>query len=353
MSLTIAIDGMGGDRAPEVVIQGLALALQRIPTLQFLLFGPEERLLPLLKEYPSLEAKTILHHTSEYVTADIKPSVAVRSLKQSSMRLALEAVRDGQAEGIVSAGNTGAYMALAKVILKTLPGIDRPAIISQVPTARGESLFLDLGGNVDWELRHIIEFSLMGDMFARHVFGIPHPTVGLINVGSEMLKGPLLLQEASLVLSQLPLNFYGFVEGDDVTSGRVDVIVTDGFTGNVALKTGEGVMRLVFDSLKAGFESSWRGKLGFLIAKPIFNSLKYQLDPRKYNGAFWLGLNGVAVKSHGGTDLFGFAYAVEMAVDIIQASLNKKIAEEIQHPDIQNILHHHSHKSFPTLKMEA
>ncbi|MBY0263854.1 MAG: phosphate acyltransferase PlsX [Holosporales bacterium] len=339
MSLTIAVDGMGGDHAPEVVVQGLHLALQRLPSLNFLLFGQEAQLSPLLKKFPDLQKKVSLCHTDEVILSETKPSTAVRTLKNSSMRLAIEAVHQGKAQGVVSAGNTGAYMALAKLILKTLPGIDRPAIVSQVPTLKGESLFLDLGGNIECETRHLVEFSLMGEMFARYVFGIPHPKVGLINVGSEAVKGPNLLKEAASILSKLPLDFHGFVEGDDVTRGRVDVVVTDGFTGNVALKTGEGVMRLIFDSLKRGFSSSWRGKLGYFIAKPIFESLKYQLDPRKYNGAFWLGLNGVAVKSHGGTDPLGFAYAVEMTFDILRSGLNEKIIAEIQNPQIQKILH--------------
>jgi glycerol-3-phosphate acyltransferase PlsX len=254
------------------------------------------------------------------------------------MRLAIEAVREGHAAGVVSAGNTGAYMALAKIILRPLPGIDRPAIISQIPTQRGESLFLDLGGNVECQLRHLVEFSLMGEMFARHVFGLAAPSVGLLNVGSEALKGPDLLKQTAHVLSQLPLNFQGFVEGNDIPKGGVDVIVTDGFTGNVAIKTGEGVMGFVFEALRKGLQSSWRGRLGYLIAKPVFKALRYQLDPRKYNGAFWLGLNGVAVKSHGGTDAYGFAHALEMAFDIVRAGLNGKIATEIARPEIQEVL---------------
>jgi len=329
---------MGGDNAPQMVMEGILLALKRLPRLKILLFGPRSRFQPFLEKHSAFAARIQLHHTDEWVTAQTKPSVAVRSLRHSSMRLAIEAVRDGVADGVVSAGNTGAYMALAKIILKPLPGIDRPAIVSQVPTQRGESLFLDLGGNVDCQLHHLIEFSLMGEMFARHVFGLSHPSVGLLNVGSEALKGPEILKEAARVLSQLPLNFQGFVEGDDITGGRVDVVVTDGFTGNVALKTGEGVMRLVFDSLRKGFSSSWRGKLSYLIAKPIFKALRYQLDPRKYNGAFWLGLNGVAVKSHGGTDAYGFAYALEMAFDIVHSGLNQKIAAEIGRPALQDIL---------------
>ncbi len=338
MSLKIAIDGMGGDHAPSLILEGLVLALQRNPSLHFYVFGQKEVLEPLLRERPSLQDAVTLCDAPDVITAETKPSQAVRGFKRSSMRLALEAVKEGTAQGVVSAGNTGAYMALAKLILKTLPGINRPAIITQIPTKRGESVFLDLGGNVDCEARDLAEFALMGEMFARHVLHTPRPKVGLLNIGSESLKGPETLRQTAQILKTLPLDFQGFVEGNDITSGVVDVVVTDGFTGNVALKTIEGTVGLLMHVLKQGFANSLWGKLAFVVSRPILRHLKFQLDPRKYNGAFWLGLNGVAVKSHGGADALAFAYAIETVVDILNSNLNSKIIKEIQNPVIQDKL---------------
>lgn len=326
----LAIDGMGGDRSPSVVVQGLSLARQLYPFVHFLLYGPEPLLRSLVKADKNLAKVVTFIHTDEVITADTKPGVAVRGLKRSSMRLALEAVQQQQAQGVVSAGNTGAYLALSKMILKTLPGIDRPAIISQVPTLRGESVMLDLGANLACTPENLAEFGLMGEVFARHVLGYPHPTVALLNVGVEDLKGHQDLKKAADLLKSSGIKFHGFIEGDDISKGTVDVIVTDGFTGNIALKTGEGVIRLIFESLRQSFRVSLFSKVAFSLAQPILKSLKERLDPRRYNGAIWLGLNGTAVKSHGGTDALGFAYAVGMAVDMVQSGLNARIIEEIQ-----------------------
>jgi phosphate acyltransferase len=330
VALLLAIDGMGGDEAPEMVVEGLALASRMHPSVRFRLFGPQQRLEALVSKHPSLQASVTFQDTDEVVTPEMKPSTAVRSLKRSSMRLAIEAVRDGQAQGVVSAGNTGAYLALSKLILKTLPGIARPAIVSQIPTSKGESIMLDLGANLTCTAENLVDFALMGEAFARHVLHLPHPTVGLLNVGAEDLKGHALLQETAGRLRAHSSAFYGFIEGDDISKGTVDVIVTDGFTGNVALKTGEGMIRLVFDALRAGFASSWVSKLAYLFARPLLKGIKEKFDPRRYNGAVWLGLNGVAVKSHGGTDALGFAYAVGMTIDMVEGGLNDAIAQAVE-----------------------
>ena len=322
MSLSLAVDGMGGDKAPEVIVHGMAIAAHKHPNVNFILFGPKEMLEPLVIQHAVLPSRVTFVDTDEKITPDTKPSTAIRGLKRSSMRLAIEAVRDGKAQGCISAGNTGAYLALSKLILKTLPGIDRPAIVSQMPTARGESIMLDLGANLACSSDNLVDFALMGEAFARHVLHVSHPTVGLLNVGVEDVKGNALLQETAAKLRTQSF-FYGFVEGDDIAKGTVDVIVTDGFTGNVALKTGEGMIRFLFETLRVGFSSSWFTKLAYFLARPVFRALKEKLDPRRYNGAVWLGLNGVAVKSHGGTDDLGFASAIEMAIHMVEARLNK------------------------------
>lgn len=327
--ISIAVDGMGGDTGPEVVVRGLSLLHKRRPDVRFLLFGDLPKLRALITRCPDLAEVTDLIHSEEVVAVDTKPSYAVRNLKNSSMRMALEAVADGRADGTISCGNTGAYMALSKLILKTLPGIDRPAIARSVPTQRSESILLDLGGSLSCSARNLIEYGIMGVLFARHVFGIPNPSVGLLNVGSEETKGGEVLQEAAAGLRESVANFYGFVEGMDIFKGTVDVIVTDGFTGNVALKTAEGVSNLLMGSLKRTLSSSLRGFLSAWVARPFLKALRNRFDPRFYNGAIWLGLNGVAVKSHGASDEVGFAYAVETVIDMIEAKLVSVISEEI------------------------
>jgi glycerol-3-phosphate acyltransferase PlsX len=235
------------------------------------------------------------------------------------MRLSIDAVRDGAAAGVVSAGNTGALMAMAKFVLKTMPGIDRPAIASFFPTLRGESVMLDLGANVQCDADNLVQFAVMGNVFARTVLGVLHPTIGLLNVGSEELKGNEAVREAWSILrnTSLPGQFHGFIEGDDIAKGTVDVIVTDGFTGNIALKAIEGTAKLYSEFLRQTFMSTAFSRLGYLLARPAIRSLKARTDPRRYNGAIFLGLNGIAVKSHGGTDALGFANAIGVAVDMV------------------------------------
>src|SRR6202048_867590 len=309
---------MGGDGAPAIVLKGAAIALQRHPGVRYLLFGADELVRPLLVKLPGLgEAATIVH-TSEVIAADAKPSLALRAGRQSSMRLAIDAVAEGRADGVVSAGNTGALMAMAKFALKMLPGIDRPAIASFFPTQRGESVMLDLGANIECDAENLVQFALMGDVFARTVLGLIEPTVGLLNVGAQDVKGNNAVRAASarLRLAITPIRFYGFVEGDDIAAGTVDVVVTDGFTGNVAVKTAEGTAKLFSEFLEAAFHHSLAARIGYLFARGALKKLRMRCDPRCYNGAMFLGLGGIAVKSHGSTDAFGFANAIGVAIDL-------------------------------------
>ncbi len=324
--VTIAVDAMGGDRAPDVVVEGLGLAAERHPNARFLLVGDEARLAPLLLHNKRASAACTLRHAPDKVTGNCKPTVALR-MRQSSMRLAIDAVAQGCAQGVVSAGNTGALLALSKIVLKTLPGIDRPAMAAIMPSARGDVVMLDLGANVVCDSRNLVEFSLLGDMFARTVLGLTAPTIGLLNVGSEELKGDDRIRRAAeiLKLTQLAAQFHGFVEGHDIAAGTTDIVVTDGFTGNVALKMGEGALKLATDLLRQIFSGSLGGKLGYLLAKPGLDQMKLWLDPRRYNGAVMLGLNGVVVKSHGGTDAEGFAHATDVAVDMVMHGFNDGI----------------------------
>jgi phosphate acyltransferase len=331
-TITIAIDAMGGDRAPGMVLKGAEIALQRHPSVRYLLFGAEGELRPLLAKLPSLSQVVTLCHTAEIVADDAKPSLALRTGRQSSMRLAIDAVADGQADGIVSAGNTGALMAMAKFALKTLPGIDRPAIASFFPTRRGESVMLDLGANIECDAENLVQFALMGDVFARTVLGLIEPTVGLLNVGAEDLKGNNAVRAAGarLRLAATPIQFYGFVEGDDIAAGTVDVVVTDGFTGNVAVKTAEGTAKLFTEFLEAAFHHSLLARIGYLFARGALRNLRMRCDPRRYNGAMFLGLKGIAVKSHGSTDAFGFANAIDVAIDMIVNGFLDKIRVELE-----------------------
>ena len=331
-NITLAIDAMGGDHAPAMVVEGIALAAAERSNVNYLLFGNEQEITPLLDRFPAAKAVSSVRHAEDVVLDDDKPAVALRGRRASSMRLAINAVNDGEADGIISAGNTGALMAMAKFVLKTLPGIDRPAIATYFPTQRSESVMLDLGANVECDANNLVQFAVMGEVFARNVLGLKNPSVGILNIGAEDLKGNSEVKEAATILQEahLPIKFHGFVEGDDIGAGTVDVIVTDGFTGNVALKTAEGTAKLFSKSLKDALTSSPLAMLGALIAKPALNRLKQHLDPRRYNGAMFLGLNGICIKSHGGTDAFGFAHALQVAHDLINKSINESIKEDFK-----------------------
>jgi phosphate acyltransferase len=329
--ITIALDVMGGDNAPDMVIKGADIALVRYPELRFLLVGLEDRIAPLLGTLPKLKAVSTVVHAEDVITGDAKPSTALRGGKRSSMRLAIDAVAEGRAECMVSAGNTGALMAMAKVVLRTMPGIERPAMAQFVPTSRGETVLLDLGANIECDAENLVQFALMGDAFARAVLGLVKPTIGLLNVGSEELKGSDAVREAHAKLrAGVPgLIYHGFVEGDDIAAGTVDVVVTDGFSGNIALKTAEGYAKLFFEFLRAAFKSSLLAKIGLIFVRPALMKLRDRLDPRRHNGAMLVGLNGIVVKSHGGSDGDGFANAIGVAHDLCSNGFLDRIKEEL------------------------
>ena len=327
-SLTLALDAMGGDHAPDMVIKGAAGILPRFPQVRFILFGDAGQVEPLLRRYPVLQERCELRHTSEKVAGDDKPSHVLRRGRNTSMRLAIDAVASGEAQAVVSAGNTGALMAMAKFVLRTLPGIDRPALASFLPTLRGEVVMLDLGANVDCDSRNLVQFAVMGANLAHSALGRHRPRVGLLNVGAEELKGNDEVRGAADLLRKVqdpPFDFRGFIEGDDIAKGDVDVVVTDGFTGNVALKTVEGTAKLMGTLLRSAFQRSIFTKIGYLFANSGLAMLRARMDPRFYNGAVMLGLNGIVVKSHGGTDDVGFGAALEVAIDMAQDRLIERI----------------------------
>jgi glycerol-3-phosphate acyltransferase PlsX len=331
-TINLALDAMGGDQAPGALIKGIDIARLRYPEARFILFGDEALIAPTLKRFPKLAPLCEVHHTTEAVGSEDKPSHALRRGQDTSMRLAIDAVRDGRAEGVVSAGNTGALMAMAKFVLKTVAGIDRPAIAGFFPSVRGESVMLDLGANVECTAVNLAQFGVMGAAFARIVLGITRPTVGLLNVGTEELKGHEMVKGAAEILRavDLPFEFVGFVEGNDFGPGTVDVFVTDGFTGNIALKTAEGTATFYAWNLRQAFRRSVFSRLGYLLARPALLALRERLDPRTYNGALFVGLNGVVIKSHGGADARSFASAVGVAVDMVRGQFSEHIVEDLR-----------------------
>ena len=330
--LVIALDAMGGDAAPDMVIGGAALAVRQLPYVRFLMYGDSVRLEPLVARHPALAGHVEIRHTDQVVKSDDKPSTALRNARESSMRKAIDAVKEGEAAAAVSAGNTGALMAIGKFVLRTLKGIDRPAIVSAIPTAKGSCCFLDLGANVQCSADNLVQFAVMGEVFARTVLGVKKPTIGLINIGIEEIKGNEAVKEAAAILreSSLPIEFVGFIEGNDVAAGNVNVAVTDGFTGNVALKFAEGTAKLISGLVRESFRSSWRSRMGYLLARPALGLLRQRTDPRRYNGAIMCGLNGIVVKSHGGTDALGFSNAIAVAVEMATHGFIDKMREDFE-----------------------
>jgi len=330
--VTIALDAMGGDNAPEVVIEGVRIAHERHPQVDFKLFGDKARLDALMAALPPpVRGVCELTHTDQIVKGQDKPSQVLRHGRQTSMWLAVDAVQRGVAAGVVSAGNTGALMAVSIFVLRMLPGIARPAIACFFPTERGETVVLDLGANVECDTDNLVQFAVLGEVFARTVLGIEQPIVGLLNVGSEELKGNDAVRGAAAILREgnLPIRFHGFVEGDDIPKGTVDVVVTDGFTGNIMLKTAEGTAKFYTRLLRDAFDNSLVARIGYLLARRSLLKVKLRTDPRRYNGAMFLGLNGIAVKSHGGTDAVGFANAIGVAVDLIAQGYNDRIKADL------------------------
>ena len=329
----IAIDAMGGDVGPRVMVAGAALARHRHEGFQFLLVGDESQIREALKDHPNLAAASEILHADDVVSADAKPSQALRGSKKTSMGLAVNAVKTGDVSAAVSAGNTGALMAISKLALRTMPGIDRPALAALLPTMKDtDVVMLDLGANAECDSRNLVQFSVMGAAYSKIMHGFEKPSVKLLNIGTEDAKGTGTPQEAAQALrgaSGLSLDFQGFTEADKISTGEVDVIVTDGFSGNVALKALEGTARFVTDLLKRSFRSSLRSKFGFLISRPATEMLRGHLDPNNHNGAVFLGLNGVVVKSHGSADEKGVANAVEVAARLVEDSILERISEEI------------------------
>ena len=339
---TIALDAMGGDFGPDVVIPGAAISLTRQPNLSFIAFGKEAAIKAALSKHPALAAKTRIVHTDFAIASDEKPSQAMRRGKGSSMWLALEAVKTGQAQAAVSGGNTGALMAMAKLILRPLPGIERPAIAALWPTVKGECIVLDVGANIGATSQQLVDFAFMGAAMARALFHSERPSVGLLNVGSEDIKGADEVKEAHAWIKEhdLKINYKGFVEGDEIGHSVVDVVVVEGFAGNIALKTAEGTARQIGQYIKDAMSSSILSKVGALLARGGFMALKDRMDPRRVNGGTFLGLNGIAIKSHGGSDALGFASAIDLAYEMADSGLIDHLtadlaAREMSNPAVQ------------------
>ena len=329
----IAIDAMGGDIGPAVMVAGMARARRKDRTLKFDVYGDEKLIKPELAKHQPLVEATTIHHTTDAIEASEKPSQAIRRAKTTSMGMAINAVKEGIADAALSGGNTGALMSMAKLALRTMPGIDRPALAALLPTLGTTDLvMLDLGANTECDAQNLVQFAVMGSAYSRTVLGISKPRVKLLNIGTEELKGTGELKEAAALLrdaNYLPLRFEGFTEGDRLSRGDVDVVVTDGFSGNIALKTAEGTARFVTDLLRRAFTSSFRSKAGFALSRPALNLLKVHLDPNNHNGAVFLGLNGLVVKSHGGANYKGVANAINVAASMVRNDITRKIGEDL------------------------
>ncbi len=329
--VTIALDAMGGDHGPEVVVPAALQALERNDTLRLILVGEEGLLRALLGRHRVPDGRRLeLRHASQQVGMDELPSRALRTKKDSSMRRAIDLVKAGEADAAVSAGNTGALMAIARFVLKTLPGIDRPAIITAIPAARGHTHVLDLGANVDCTSDQLFQFAVMGAVLAEAVDGVAQPRVGLLNIGEEEIKGNDSVKEAARLLEGSSLNYVGFVEADDIFLGEVDVVVCDGFTGNVALKASEGTAKLISAFLREAFTRNPLTRLAGLCAAPVLRALRRRIDPRRYNGASLLGLNGTVIKSHGAADALAFANAIRIACVEVEKAVPERISARIE-----------------------
>ena len=329
----IAIDAMGGDEGVRVMVSGAALARRQHDSFRFLLVGDEAQIKPVLDEHPGMAAASEILHCDEVVAGDEKPSRAIRRAKTTSMGLAINAVKEGEAAAAVSAGNTGALMAMSKLSLRTMPGIDRPALAGLMPTlGDNDVVMLDLGANTDCDARNLIQFAIMGAAYSRIVTGKPAPRVRLLNIGTESIKGTENLRVASQRLRDatgLAMQFDGFIEADKINRGEVDVVVTDGFSGNIALKAIEGSARFVTDLLKTAFTSSFRSKVGFLVSRPATELLRHHLDPNNHNGGVFLGLGGVIVKSHGSANAKGVANAVHVTARLLEDDITTRIAADL------------------------
>ena len=329
--LVVSIDGMGGDHAPDAVLDGIEIIARKAPAVRFLVHGPAARINALLASRPGARAACEVRNADKVVAMDVKPSQAMRQGKDTSMWNALVSVETGEAQVCVSAGNTGALMAIAMMRLRKMEGVHRPALIASWPTARGFAAVLDVGANVDADASQLVEFAIMGEAFQRAVRGDARPKVGLLNVGSEDQKGHEEIRAAGRLIreSGVDLEFQGFIEGDDISKGTVDVVVTDGFTGNIALKTAEGTARLVAGFLREALTGGVLARAGALLAYPALRKLKDRMDPRTVNGAVFVGLNGLVVKSHGGADGQGYASAIDVAVHLAGSHFREEVVANL------------------------
>ncbi len=332
-SSRIAVDAMGGDEGLAVMLAGVARARRRFEEMRFILVGDEAAITEGLKSHPNLTAHSEIVHAPEVVGSSEKPSVAIRRAKTTSMGVAIDMVKQGRAAAAVSSGNTGALMAMAKLSLRTMPGIDRPALAGLMPTlGENDTVVLDLGANTECDARNLVQFAVMGAAYARTTLELASPRVALLNIGTEDQKGTEIIRDAAQALktaTHLPMTFAGFIEGDRLSRGEVDVIVCDGFSGNIALKTAEGTARFVADLLKRAFLSSVRSKIGFLISRPATELLRHHLDPNNHNGAVFLGLNGLVLKSHGSANEIGVATAIAAAAKMVRDDLTRRISEDL------------------------
>jgi glycerol-3-phosphate acyltransferase PlsX len=329
--IAIALDAMGGDHGPSVVVPAALEVLADTPHLRLVLVGDQARLEQKLSRYGGVDARGIeIRHASQVVEMDDKPSLALRGKKDSSMRVAIDLVKEGKVHACVSAGNTGALMATARFVLKTLPGIDRPAIISSLPTMKGHTHMLDLGANVDTTAENLFEFAVMGSILTSAVENIPRPTIGLLNIGEEEVKGNESVKQAARLLAESDLNYIGFVEGNDIYEGAADVIVCDGFVGNVSLKTTEGVAKMISHYMREEFKRNVFTRIAGLIAMPVLKAFRSRIDPRNYNGASLLGLQGIVIKSHGSADAHAFATAIREAILEVKKNVPALISKHVE-----------------------
>ncbi len=331
MALTIALDAMGGDHGPPVTVPAALAALAEAPQLRLILVGDEQVLQQELARHGGRAGERLhIRHASQQVAMDELPSQALRTKKDSSMRVAIDLVKAGEASACVSAGNTGALMAMARFVLKTLPGVERPAIITTLPTMRGHTHMLDLGANVDSCAEHLFQFAVMGSVLTSAVDNLERPRVGLLNIGEEEIKGNERVKEAARLLSESDIHYIGFVEGDDIYKGKADVVVCDGFVGNVALKTSEGVARMITAFMKEEFSRTPFTRLAGLLARPALRALRDRIDPRHYNGASFIGLQGIVIKSHGSADRLSFAHAIREAVKEVEQDVPQRIRSQLE-----------------------
>jgi glycerol-3-phosphate acyltransferase PlsX len=339
VDVTIAIDAMGGDHGTHVTVPAAVEYLRKNPNDTIVLVGLADAIETELRTLKvSVGSRLRIQAASEIVGMDESPQTAMRNKKDSSMRVAINLVKDGEASACVSAGNTGALMATARYVLKTLPGIDRPAIASYLPTNKGQVCMLDLGANTDCNAEHLLQFAIMGSTLVTALEHKPSPSVGLLNIGSEDIKGNEVVKQAAQLLRESDLNFYGNVEGDDIFKGTTDLVVCDGFVGNVALKTAEGVAKMMSGFLREGFSQNLLTKLAALVSMTVLKAFKHRLDPRRYNGASFLGLKGIVVKSHGSADDFAFLCAIERAAEEARGGMLQQISEHVEkwHRERQN-----------------